>query len=542
RRRISLCADCILRPDSFPLDTAPELWPRVWQWIEFLQLYYDCGPPLETDQVVADHLMYTQIIVPLSRHEPTSVVIFTTKGVRRILAVCWATAVHNKYDAEKPATLLLTMLPLSGLHQTIKEPEHLEEVVDACGGSLTALARTLAKNIYQVARHAELSRAVTAILSLFTLLGHTTRVSPAFWTCLLSHGIVPALVSALEIEGISSTGGEPTDIEFGLNVLIGVFNRPPGYPWIVQALRAGLLRRVVASGERFATVAEAGGYADLLANVLPQALVSNTVVEQMRKVFVELDPLARSTAFSRSALYEHWGNLKVLVDERAEVLDAWEASGRASYLACYDTTCDTIDTKNLFRRCSACGTASYCSRSCQRRDWKAGHRDECNILRHAASAYADLGLHYHEKGFIRALLDAEYQCQRLPISVQKLDFMAEHPNTPFFVMFDFTVSPVEPYVIHAIPVGSAGLDATPHLGRLARSGERLTIHLVHLGHGSRRSYSIFPLRATSSRFHDGLVELARELDVPRCAPQEVIVRVQQLIEATDKDTSYRKIH
>lgn len=31
-------------------------------------------------------------------------------------------------------------------------------------------------------------------------------------------------------------------------------------------------------------------------------------------------------------------------------------------------------------RCSACKSACYCSRECQRRDWRNGHKDECSVL------------------------------------------------------------------------------------------------------------------------------------------------------------------
>lgn len=33
--------------------------------------------------------------------------------------------------------------------------------------------------------------------------------------------------------------------------------------------------------------------------------------------------------------------------------------------------------RHEFRRCSVCGTVSYCSRACQARDWRRAHKDHC---------------------------------------------------------------------------------------------------------------------------------------------------------------------
>ncbi|KAJ7160451.1 hypothetical protein C8R46DRAFT_1286281 [Mycena filopes] len=504
----------VLRPERFPLDAAPEIWSRVWPWIEFLQLYYDCGPPRTTGQVVAAHLIFTQIIVKFSDHEPTSAVMFATKGVRRILAVSWATGVHKKYEAEEPATIGVISMPLSGLADRITDLGHLEEIIDACGGSFNALARTLVKNISQAVRHAKLPMAVTAIGPLFILLPQSTEVAPGFGNCLLSHGIVPALVSALEIDGVSVAGlNDPLgsiDASLGMNALIHILNLSPGYRWIIQAFRAGLLRRVVTSSARFATLADAGKYRDLLATVLPRALVSYVVVAEMKKVFVELEPLAQTAAFSRS--------------------------------------CDRIDSKNLFKRCLTCSTASYCSRKCQRLDWNAGHRNECTFLRQATqgsevySEYADLGLHSHERSFIRALLDSGYHRLRLQISLEKLKFMIKHPSTPFFVAFDFNNGAMQHAVFPTAKLATVGLDDTPYLGRLARGGGRLTLHTLRLGHGLKWSDTMVPLRATSSRFHDGLMGIAHDMNGLPHAHPEVVARVRHLIAVTDKDTSYREIH
>ncbi|XP_034607106.1 F-box protein At5g50450 isoform X1 [Setaria viridis] len=45
---------------------------------------------------------------------------------------------------------------------------------------------------------------------------------------------------------------------------------------------------------------------------------------------------------------------------------------------CSQAPCGRRETRrHEFRRCSACGSASYCSRACQALDWKRAHRGQC---------------------------------------------------------------------------------------------------------------------------------------------------------------------
>ncbi|KAL6659685.1 hypothetical protein ACP70R_002514 [Stipagrostis hirtigluma subsp. patula] len=49
---------------------------------------------------------------------------------------------------------------------------------------------------------------------------------------------------------------------------------------------------------------------------------------------------------------------------------------------CSHARCGRRETRrHEFRRCSACGSASYCSRACQALDWKRAHRGQCAAAR-----------------------------------------------------------------------------------------------------------------------------------------------------------------
>ncbi|KAJ6548583.1 hypothetical protein B0H19DRAFT_1161367 [Mycena capillaripes] len=195
--------------------------------------------------------------------------------------------------------------------------------------------------------------------------------------------------------------------------------------------------------------------------------------------------------------------------------------------------CDKVDKKELFRRCAVCNTAAYCSRECQRADWKDGHRDECNILLSAHLTYAEIGLHHREKSFIRALLHSDYQRLRVDISIHMLQFMTENPGTSFFVAFDYTgAAGVELSILPMALLGPA--IQIPHWGRLTRAGGRVTLHAIRIGHGANWSNAMFPLRATSSQFWDGLVRIASRSGINGLQYSQVKALVRELIDRTDE--------
>ncbi|KAJ7761828.1 hypothetical protein B0H16DRAFT_1688436 [Mycena metata] len=496
------CLATLARMQDFPLNAIPNLWPRSWQWIEFIHLYHSCIPALTPPEVISTHLIHSQILLKFGDHPETSTAMFATEGVRRILAKGWATMVDHSFRPGEPASSTVIGIPLLALSDT-KTDVHFQEVVDACGGTYKSLAFTLTKNISQVVMHSKARYASTSITPVLYFLREIFRVSPDFANYLLSRDIISSLMDFHPPPKASRT------VELCLSTLIQYMDMPPGYPWVVKALRAGLLRHIITSAMSITTISEAGNCPELLLTVLPRSLVSYIVIAEMKKAFLELETMARSEKFSRSALFGHWNALRALVDHRAKLVDAWEATGRALSLACYNLKCHQVDRRECFRRCSICRTAVYCSRGCQRVDWMDGHRDECNVLLGAYLTFTKIGLLSHERNFIRALVHSDYRRLRVQISVTTVQFIAQYPNTLFFVGFDYTgINGVQYFVL---PMSQLGPEENiPHCGRIARAPGRLTLHAVRIGHGTNWSNSGFPLYATTSQFHDGLLPLGSE--------------------------------
>jgi hypothetical protein len=314
----SLCY--LLRNPMFPLAATPDLWPRIWKWMEFLQLYHECIPVLTASQAVSTYVSQSQILVKFSQHPQTCLAMFSTKGVRRTLATAWAMLVHRLYTVDKPVMLGVIALPLLVLSD-MKDPQNLVEVVDGCRGSYEALALTLMQNISQAVANSKSNMAVTAIAPVLLFLSDVSRISPDFVAYLLSHRIIPSLVSALDIDGVPPPAegipDQPVEVELCLCSLIQYLNVSPGYPWTVQAIQAGLLRRVITSSAKMATVLDAGKYPELLGTVLPWSLVFYPIITEMKKSFSQLETLSRSKEFSGSVLYGHWIVLKALLSTTA---------------------------------------------------------------------------------------------------------------------------------------------------------------------------------------------------------------------------------
>jgi hypothetical protein len=148
-------------------------------------------------------------------------------------------------------------------------------------------------------------------------------------------------------------------------------------------------------------------------------------------------------------------------------------------------------------------------------------------------AYTEIGLHYREKSFIRALLHSDYQCLRVVVSMLMLQFMTENPGASFFVAFDYTGA--TRVKLSVLPVSTLGpAMQIPHWGHLAHAGGRLTFHVIRIGHGANWSNAMFPLRATSSQFFDGLVRIA---SINGLQYSQVEALVRDLIETTDKENT-----
>ncbi|KAJ7626203.1 hypothetical protein FB45DRAFT_923172 [Roridomyces roridus] len=273
---------------------------------------------------------------------------------------------------------------------------------------------------------------------------------------------------------------------------------------------------------------------DLLRDVLPRALVYYPVIVEMKQALANVEPPSSDGEFARSGLYACWSDMKAIFELRAATITLWETEGRPSPLSCYNLECAKVLNRDKFRRCSACQTAAYCSQACQRVDWTDGHREDCRLHQEAPRAFPRAGLCHRDKLFIRMIVHMDYRRLRVLVTMEMVRFMAENPDTPLVVNFDYTRGTPD---ISVFPISTSNGSEilSPYLRRLARAGGRLVAHTIRFGCGIPTFNVVWPLCAPTLEFNDGLKQIARE--AKGLEEAELKSRVVKLTERTNrKDT------
>ncbi|KAJ7633278.1 hypothetical protein FB45DRAFT_1148955 [Roridomyces roridus] len=220
------------------------------------------------------------------------------------------------------------------------------------------------------------------------------------------------------------------------------------------------------------------------------------------------------------ALHEAWTNFAALAHDRAEFSDSLDSTGVVRMKACDNTLCTTYGARTLFKRCSGCATAFYCSVDCQTVHWN-GHRTACklhdSLLRGHFGRDSKSPTTSRQQAFMRAILHEDYLDLKLSIYTKAVRSMrlSGDPNAAYFVMFDYSRGDLI-VDVHSLALKSEDLSCLTEtqgewdetVARAARSGGRMTIHAMRVLEGNLERLWVVPLRSSTGMVHDELINLA----------------------------------
>ncbi|KAJ7073632.1 hypothetical protein C8F01DRAFT_1224543 [Mycena amicta] len=262
---------------------------------------------------------------------------------------------------------------------------------------------------------------------------------------LLRRGIVPELTRMIYIVSITPPlvdrdSGVQMNLEDAFSLLLSTFCelatlgdtlRGRSHVFMAQSLRNGLLQAMAscAKSKEYKHIIPTHLHG-LLSAMLPRQLVYHSVL-------AELKPCVGILETMRSEFGQVAEDCERHATQYLGYYTDFHSAERVRLRACANPECTTITNKNKLKKCGGCTTTLYCSSSCQKRDWRSGHRNFCSQLHQMRDAAARK-LGSVNVSFFRFLLRIEVEKQKSQISTETFQSLgADTPSVPC-VVFDFT--------------------------------------------------------------------------------------------------------
>ncbi|KAJ7735536.1 hypothetical protein DFH07DRAFT_843561 [Mycena maculata] len=518
---------------GFPVNAGVDIWPRLWSWLLFMhQLPNHYCVALIGADISTSVLMFVGRLVC----DPASLsLISRTVGMRAILVRAWRLKFeHLEEDASGMPHLeaILRNLDLT------KDPAHLQECVEGAGGSLHnffGLITEFINFLVPTTRSTLSTRAHYFLDAIFYPINGTPdneEVRRARHGAGLATSLIRMMCALARYSGPripTHMGPSATEDLLGAAVLklAVMLKDPPQEKAFQEAVFAGILRAIVLYGIRGAEVEIT---TELLKYTLPLFTVHYSVISEMESAFQDVTDVAADPLFAKSAIFEAWVAFRDLAGTRIALAKFWASEIYISRNACDNMECGIIGPKTEFTRCGHCHTVFYCSRKCQRADWKYVHRTNCGSLRSFGLRYRDT-LSSQNISFMKALVQSDYQKNKEEILRKQVTFIRNNPDLPIVTVFDYGAGRVRITVETIYPASSLmtnyiGINCVEYVPRAVRSGGRMELHLAAVPTGTSRRARMFPMRSNNSSLHDGVRRLAAE------GTEDLARRVQILIAKT----------
>ncbi|KAJ7167916.1 hypothetical protein C8R46DRAFT_1094505 [Mycena filopes] len=488
------------------------LWPRMWPWLTFLNLYRHILP--DPRNIPLDLLFFVQLFI---NDEETARLVGSTVGVRSIVVDAWKSLCGPEEDAAKPDEWLQLASVLDAF-MGASEAANRVEILEATDGppGLAALIIHYIKIPAPSRAPPIFYGSINHLLSDF-LQDANSPLGPA----LISAGFVKPFTTALfALSDFPDTHEDRRDLRVlfpFFDILQKLFNRPASHKAIADAIHAGLLFALVRTAPSVTlAMAEDSSLWSMVTATLPGATVYRDVVQRLEAQLPAVKELSskRQPLFPQPTVYEDWQRFVGIAHERIELLRTLDSGDHVSLRACDNMTCGKIQEKQQFRRCSGCSELYYCSSECQRVDWRdSGHRVACQSFRRWRLQHADLGS--RDLRFMRALMHKHSRTfDGVDMLSARLRHMREHPHEPLLYCIDLctggataSVGPVDSAERRRDEKEKGDVLWDEHVARAAQSCGRMELHLLLVRDGIGIRRLMFPRRAATATVWDALVSM-----------------------------------
>ncbi|KAF7310256.1 MYND-type domain-containing protein [Mycena indigotica] len=537
----------------------PAIWRRCWAWVDFLTEYTPVLslPWSRTDTATrpgALPALWLRIFTHFLDHcvALKSAVFGETRGFRVMVGEAWAHFVHA--DPDNAAGLRNVAVTLT-LIMNSPDADVVKDVAEGAGGK-RALATLIVHDLYnewpdaKPATSASFRRAASLFAFMRLALDHGLTAA------LQEEEIVAALTTACTSMSVATPGdGMRAELMYdALSLLVRVLDGPWPQVRAAEAIEEGLFA-VLHTMTRWASPANTTLMLKLFRDTLPPLLPLRPVAAVLQEALLEVRDLDSAFCIRSPELFRAWERLSEQAVTRVVLFNAYKDRGsQTALVACSNLECCNIWERHAMKQCAGCRRRLYCSRLCQRQDWRYGKHRRYPIVRATdfkyplvfiTAAARDILAHHADREFAIAVLNHEYRVQRSSLATHILRWLLtnRNPNSELVVRWAyryenfqanndrFLVANTTVIALQMTPY--AGFYGSPGSGtpmRRAFDAGRVMLHVLDLNiptaaHDTR-SYALLLHSATGTLFA-GLRRLGADImaaggsaaDVESYAPQ-----------------------
>ncbi|KAJ7058415.1 hypothetical protein C8F01DRAFT_1232634 [Mycena amicta] len=219
-----------------------------------------------------------------------------------------------------------------------------------------------------------------------------------------------------------------------ISVLASTLHFTPKPRYIAEALRADLLPALLAyegGSQHITAEAVAEVVLPVVSRDLPSHSILRSVIREFGSALAKLDASSPGFQFNHTQLQKSWQETALRFSIRSVFVDDYESTRKDSPRACNYDLCGQLHAKKDMKRCTGCLVTIYCSRICQKHDWRSGHRSSCPEWRILRRRDAKL-FTKSDYTFLRALVFLHYSQRKEFLALEFLRFYnRDSPAFPF---------------------------------------------------------------------------------------------------------------
>ncbi|KAJ7183823.1 hypothetical protein C8R46DRAFT_1067884 [Mycena filopes] len=520
------CLDQLLSA-TIPKGALCDLWPRAWAWCLFFFTYHSFLPEPEQPTLYGLSSLYVGLLHLFGSTRECSELLMSTPGVRTLFATAWK---HLSYRfLDEPVTNLASsevydlclFLKFDARHSS---PAQLQEYIDGVDSDVGKLASLLELHIRTATIVLERSQDFSgdfkdffsAPIAFLRHLEHSDSGSSKLLAGWPASWYTETLTRAARVL-VNHAASLQSDC---IDLLAGQIETPRGFRQIRCLLNNDFLTTLRASAMQLP--GPDGGSESIirywLVEILPSITVFHSLLAPLQIGLQRALHQTLSTDISSPEIAKAWSDLVNMIEARAKVKAHFDSENYVPVAGCDNVVCGQIQDRTVFKQCSQCQTALYCSTECQRLDWKAGHRRACAEMRTLHRAHSEV-LTRRDRAFLRALLDEEY-AQRKPLAMLTcltgLTSNLDSERADFgLLLFDLRRGVVQFVSRQKYQVTKHGpLDLAPyHRRRFHRSQGRVAHDLVLVKAGGATLSLTYLMHSSNTHVYDALLHTSRNVEL-----------------------------